>query len=220
MRILTLVLLLGGCSLLTVPPPATPTPPPAVSAVERVLEATVALEHPDGQSFCTGAFASGYVVTAAHCVDDAGADAVILRLRNGERGEARVSRLDPDTDVAVLALTSVIADRAELPLAPAEAAAGDRVFVVGMPLGWRWFLTQGISSGVHDCALDSLTCRGLAGTWLLHSAATSYGNSGGPVLNEYGELVGITSWVKTVYGVPNHMSAAAPLAAIRRALNP
>lgn len=208
--------LLTGCSLLTAAP-SPQTPPPPISAVDRVLDATVALESVDGRSCCTASFVAGYVVTAAHCVDSS---VVLLRLRDGRRAEATPVSIDPDTDVAALSLTTVLPNRVELPLAPYEAAPGDRVLAVGMPLQWRWFLTQGLAAGVRTitCGEEPSCEAGIAGTWLLHSAPTSYGNSGGPVLNEYGELVGITSWVKVVDGAPNHMSAAAPLAAIRASL--
>lgn len=206
---LVLWLSLSGCPAFVAPRPTTQPPPEPVSAVGRALDATVGLEGLDGSFYCSGVFVGEHVLTAAHCVDDQEAPATVdIVTRQGQHAEALVVFIDKDTDAAVLAPMRVIPGHASTKLAAADPAPGDRVIAVGHPRYFRWLVTQGFAGGVA-------AIRGHEGEWLYHSAPTWYGNSGGPVFNEYAEVVGITSWGRDTA----HLSAAVPLKNLRAALN-
>jgi S1-C subfamily serine protease len=138
-----------------------------------------------GSGFAIG---GGRVVTNHHVV--AGADEVAVR-GSGRRVPARVVGSDPSTDLALL---RVRRDRgpqpATLPLGDSESVRpGDPVVVIGNPLGLARTLTAGVVSAVHRRidAPDGFPIRGAIQT----DAAVNPGNSGGPLLDERGRVIGV-----------------------------
>jgi S1-C subfamily serine protease len=131
--------------------------------------------------------AGGAVLTAFHVVD--GATQIQVAFADGTRAAARVAGAQPEHDVAVLAV-----DRLPEVVVPAVMAGpppvGDTVFAVGNPLGLQRSLTSGVVSatdrsigGPHG-SLDGL---------IQFDAAVNPGNSGGPLLNRAGQVVGIVT---------------------------
>jgi len=132
---------------------------------------------------------AGYIITNSHVVE--GASAIDVVLADGTRLDAALVGRDPSIDVAVIKI-----DPAK---APAVAALGDsdkvrpgqRVIAIGSPEALENTVTEGIISGVNRTIQpDPVTSYvGLIQT----DAAVNHGNSGGPLLNAQGEVIGINT---------------------------
>ncbi len=137
--------------------------------------------------------ADGKILTAAHVVQ--AADEVKVQLRNGDMLAAKILSSAPSADVALIQLT-------EKPSAPPVVAVigdsgavrvGEEVFVVGAPFGIGHTLTVGhISARRSPKSVEGL----LGQTELFQTdAAINQGNSGGPMFNMKGEVIGIVSHI-------------------------
>jgi S1-C subfamily serine protease len=132
--------------------------------------------------------ADGAVLTALHVVQ--GSEAIQVRFADGTEAAARVLQSDPANDIAVLSV-----DRLPEVIVPAVlgggAGIGDPVFAVGNPLGLQASLTAGVVSatGRSVRAPDDRTLKDL----IQFDAAVNPGNSGGPLLNKAGQVVGIVT---------------------------
>jgi S1-C subfamily serine protease len=132
--------------------------------------------------------AGGAVLTALHVVD--GATQIQVGYADGSTSGARVAASQPANDIAVLAV-----DRLPDVVVPAVLAGpppvGDTVFAVGNPLGLERSLSAGVVSAT-DRGVG--TDRGPALQGLIQfDAAVNPGNSGGPLLNRAGQVVGIVT---------------------------
>jgi serine protease Do len=132
---------------------------------------------------------SGIVLTNNHVV--AGADEVWVQLSDERRFEARVVGSDPSTDVAVIKLSRPPSDLRPVQLGNSEQIrVGDYVLAIGNPLGLGQTVTMGIVSAKN---------RMLGGRIMQYEdfiqtdAAINQGNSGGPLFNFKGEVIGINS---------------------------
>lgn len=134
----------------------------------------------------------GEVITAAHLVQTA--DSVEVDLPNGKSHSARVVSSVPLADVALLQLEGVIEKLPWVELGnSAEAAIGDQVLVVGAPYGATHTLTVGHLSARRNPpnALAQLEQV----EFLQTDAAINTGNSGGPMFNMQGQVVGMVSHI-------------------------
>jgi len=131
--------------------------------------------------------AAGAVLTALHVVD--GATRIQLGFADGTTSGATVLVTKPESDIAVLA-----PDRLPDLVVPAVMAGpppvGDAVFAVGNPLGLQHSLTAGVVSAT-DRSIP--TGRGQLSGLIQFDAAVNPGNSGGPLLNRAGQVVGIVT---------------------------
>ncbi len=130
----------------------------------------------------------GYILTNAHVI--AGGSECYVVLDTGENRRARLLGLDEEKDLAVIKI-----DAAGLPAAEfgdSDAlTVGDPVYAIGNPLGveLRGTLTDGIVSAINrDVYVDGVTM-----TLIQTNAALNNGNSGGPLINVYGQVVGINT---------------------------
>jgi len=142
----------------------------------------------DGFSSGTGIIltADGYVITNAHVVADMKAVDVVLS--NNSVHSACLVGFDAREDIAVLKIETE-------GLTPAEFGdsfllqVGDPVAAIGDPLGYRSTITDGIISSLdRDVEVDGTTM-----VLIQTSAAINFGNSGGALINQYGQVVGITT---------------------------
>ncbi|WP_423224779.1 S1C family serine protease [Candidatus Amarolinea aalborgensis] len=156
---------------------------PLVVAVSQVTPATVTVLNNDGSSG-SGVFirADGYLVTNNHVVEGGSQFEVIYA--DGSRVSAQVVGAAPDFDLAVLKVSGKAP--AVAPLGDSGALApGSRVAAIGSALGgFRNTVTAGVLSA-HNRRLGDLD--GLLQT----DAAINHGNSGGPLINLSGEIIGI-----------------------------
>ena len=131
--------------------------------------------------------ADGYIVTNAHVIS--GGKSCWVALDTGVTYDARLVGYDEDEDLAVL---RAIADN---PLPAAEfgnsdlLTVGDPVYAIGNPLGveLRGTLTNGIVSAINR----EVEMQGRTMTMIQTNAAVNNGNSGGPLINSCGQVVGI-----------------------------
>jgi S1-C subfamily serine protease len=132
----------------------------------------------------------GYIVTNQHVVDDA--EAVSVRFSSGAREEAEVVGEDPSTDTAVLRINAPEEALKPLTLGDSDTiGVGDPVIAIGNPLNVGISVTTGIVSGTGRPipAPNRYTINGAVQT----DAALSSGNSGGPLLDARGEVIGVNS---------------------------
>jgi serine protease Do len=134
----------------------------------------------------------GLVLTAAHVVQTA--DAIGVEFPDGEIVRAAIVAADSAADVALLKLDYLPAEIEPVALGDSDVVeVGDQVFVVGAPLGISHTLTVGHVSARRA---PRATFGALASAELLQTdAAINQGNSGGPLFNLAGEVVGIVSHI-------------------------
>jgi putative serine protease PepD len=136
----------------------------------------------------------GDIVTNEHVVD--GAQSVSVRFWNGDVYKATVVGSDPSTDLAVI---KVDAPQSILsPLAVGDSAkvlVGDGVVAIGSPFGLEETVTSGIVSALHRQmeAPNNFTINDSIQT----DAAINHGNSGGPLLNAEGRVIGVNAQIRS-----------------------
>ncbi|MBM4123738.1 MAG: trypsin-like serine protease [Nitrospira sp.] len=136
--------------------------------------------------------ADGKVMTAAHLVQTA--DDIMVQFGNGELVKAKVVSSDPSADVALLQLEKVPPQSKVAQFGDSDAVeVGDEIFVVGAPLGLGHTLTVGHISARHKPnTMYGGTSRA---EFFQTDAAINEGNSGGPMFNMKGEVIGIVSHI-------------------------
>ncbi|HVI74835.1 MAG TPA: trypsin-like peptidase domain-containing protein [Anaeromyxobacteraceae bacterium] len=129
----------------------------------------------------------GFVLTNNHVVKDA--TDIKVRLSDGREFEAKIVGRDPASDVALIKLQQLKGKLPTVALGDSDALdQGDFVVAIGSPLGFRESVTFGIISA-KDRTLNS----GPFDDFLQTDAAINQGNSGGPLFNMKGEVVGINT---------------------------
>ena len=134
----------------------------------------------------------GKIITAAHVVE--AADQVSVEFADGKKERAHVTASYPRADIAIVQLDFPPAGLVPAKLGDSDAVqVGDDVFIIGAPYGLSHSLTVGHISGKHT---SKESIAGLAKVEMLQTdAAINQGNSGGPMFNMAGEVVGIVSQI-------------------------
>ena len=189
---------------------------------ERCIPSVVGITAmvPDGSGYFWGTgiilTEDGYIVTNTHILD--GTDSVTVTLWDDRELEAKLVGADNVSDLAVLKVEAE-------GLTPAEfcgtaVSVGDAVAALGNPLGeeLRGTLTDGIISAINrDVSYNSHSM-----TLLQTNAAINEGNSGGPLLNMYGQVVGITNMKMmgtSAYSAIEGIGFAIPTSTIQEVVN-
>lgn len=148
----------------------------------------------------TGIIASsdGYVLTNAHVIDSA--KKLTITLSSGRSFKAKVVALDEFTDLGVVKIDFNGESNLVLKEAPIGDSsvlhAGDWVIAVGCPVGLDFTVTLGVVSSPKRSAVE-VGAPHLKGNYIQTDAALNSGNSGGPLVNDVGEVVGINTMVRT-----------------------
>jgi putative serine protease PepD len=134
----------------------------------------------------------GHIVTNDHVVENA--DSVSVRFWNGDTYSASVVGTDPSTDLAVIKVDAPSSILHPVSLGDSSSVqVGDPVVAIGSPFGLEETVTTGIVSALHRQmqALNKFTINDSIQT----DAAINHGNSGGPLFNAAGQVIGVNSQI-------------------------
>jgi len=154
----------------------------------------------------------GHIVTNAHVVE--GASSVSVKFWNGKSYTAQVVGIDASTDLAVLKVNAPVSEVFPLSLGDStKLVVGDPVVAIGSPFGLEGTVTSGIVSALHremtspnQFAIDNS---------IQTDAAINHGNSGGPLLNSQGKVIGVTSQIESNSGGNEGVGFAIPSSTVR-----
>ncbi len=156
--------------------------------------------------------ANGHVITNEHVVD--GASSASVRFWNGATYKATVVGTDPSTDVAVLKVNAPASVIHPLTLGDSsKLQVGQGVVAIGSPFGLENTVTAGIVSALNRSmtAPNNYTIANSIQT----DAAINHGNSGGPLLDLSGDVIGITAQIKSDSGGNDGVGFAVPSNTVR-----
>lgn len=157
--------------------------------------------------------ADGYVVTAAHVVEDA--EAIEVHWKDAFQSKARVVSLSRTEDIALLKVEQMPKGAVVARLGDSAALKpGQPLFAIGAPYGLEHSLTSGVVSALRDNDRPGLVPRHLLQT----DVAINQGNSGGPLFNLKGEVVGIASFILSRSGGSVGLNFAVPSNTVRTRL--
>jgi putative serine protease PepD len=190
------------------------------SVVEILVSEGTQSPYPFGGSEVQQAQGSGFVYdTAGNVITDQrvvdGATKISVKFANGASYKAHVVGTDASTDLAVIK----VEDAPSSLLVPvtlgdsSKLAVGDGVVAIGAPFGLEQTVTSGIVSALHrqmtspnNFAIDDS---------IQTDAAINHGNSGGPLLNMQGQVVGVTAQIKSDSGGNDGIGFAVPSNTVR-----
>ena len=153
----------------------------------------------------------GHIVTNQHVVD--GADTVSVRFWDGSTYDGTVVGSDPSTDLAVVKVDAPANVLKALELGKSDdLTVGEPVVALGSPFGLEGTLTSGIVSALNRemTSPNNFTISNSIQT----DAAINHGNSGGPLLNAAGEVVGVNTQIKRDSGGSDGIGFAVPASTV------
>ena len=167
---------------------------------------------------------SGEIATNAHVVTDGEgasirkAREVYVELADRERLGAKVVGFDPNADVALLRIDPGDRNLRPLPLADSnKIAVGEPVAAIGSPFGEPQSLSVGVVSATGR-SIDSLTGFSISGA-IQTDAAINKGNSGGPLLDGQGRVLGINSQIRSSSGSGSGVGFAVAVDLVQHSLD-
>jgi putative serine protease PepD len=155
---------------------------------------------------------SGHVITNQHVVEGAGA--ISVRLWNGATYKAKLVGTDPSTDLAVLKIDAPSSVLHPLTLGDSSTVqVGQTVVAIGSPFGLEESVTAGIVSALHRemTAPNNFTINDSIQT----DAAINHGNSGGPLLDLSGDVIGVNAQIESNSGGNDGVGFAIPSNTVR-----
>ena len=176
----------------------------AVTSAVAPSVVAIAVTTPEGSGEGSGVIidGEGHILTNDHVVSGANDDTVQVTLYDGRIYEAKITGLDPATDLAVVKLVDPPSDLKSAVFADsADVVVGEPVMAVGNPLGLSNTATTGIVSAVNrpvSTATTTADQTAVVTNAIQIDAAINPGNSGGPLFNARGEVIGITSSIASL----------------------
>lgn len=176
--------------------------------IEKVMEGVVLIKV--GATHASGFLVSedGYILTAAHVVS--GVQEVSVILKSGLELSAKVLRVDERQDIAIIKIDgkghkALCIETTKLP------SVGIEIYAIGSPVSEKLSFTvsKGIISGYREIGNFR---------YIQTDASLNPGNSGGPLLNKYGKVIGIVSWKIVAQGIEG-LSFGIPLHIVAYRLN-
>jgi putative serine protease PepD len=141
---------------------------------------------------------AGHIVTNQHVVD--GASSIKVTFADGSKASAKLVGTDPSNDLAVIKVEGV--DQSKLqPLQLADSSGvkvGDTVYALGSPYGLEDSFTAGIVSALGR-TIQAPNQQSISGA-IQTDAAINHGNSGGPLLNTAGQVIGVNAQIQSDSG--------------------
>ena len=167
---------------------------------------------------------SGEIATNAHVVTNGSgshiskASQVYVEFVDGDRVPAHIVGDDPDSDVALLKVDAGGLKLTPLPLgSSSDLAVGEPVAAIGSPFGEQQSLSVGVISALNR-TITSLTSFSIDNA-IQTDAAINHGNSGGPLLDANGRVIGINSQIRSTSGGGEGVGFAVPVDTVRRSLD-
>ncbi|MFM8175290.1 MAG: S1C family serine protease [Pirellulaceae bacterium] len=155
----------------------------------------------------------GHILTNYHVIEDA--RDIQVTLAHGESYPAERVGQDPDNDIAVLKINAPVELLHPIPLGDSsQLRVGQRILAIGNPFGLERTLSDGIISSLNR-QLPSRSNRTMRSIIQIN-AALNQGNSGGPLLNSQGELIGMNTAIATSTGDSAGIGFSIPSNTIRR----
>ena len=180
-------------------------------------------EEGDAQEFRSPGLGSGfivkqdgdeyYVITNNHVAGKA--DEISVKLYGGDEFEAELVGTDPRKDLALLKFSS----KKKLPVAKLGDSdslyVGDWVLAIGSPFGYK----SSVSAGIISALGRQNGPDGNINDFIQTDAAINQGNSGGPLVNMKGEVVGINTWITTSTGGSIGLGFSIPINNVKQTVN-
>jgi serine protease Do len=163
----------------------------------------------------------GFILTNAHVV--AGSDQVTVILTDGREFEGKVLGSDPRFDLAVVKI-----DGDSLPVAKLgdsdDLMVGEWAVAIGNPFGYllgdtQPSVTAGVVSALHRDVLAEVATGAIYKDMIQTDAAINMGNSGGPLVNSRGEVIGVNSFIFSASGGSVGMGFAIPIDVAKLTIN-
>lgn len=155
-----------------------------------------------------------YVLTNDHVAGDA--DEITIKLNDGTEYKGELVGTDDRKDIALVSFES---DDDTITVAKlgdsSTLQVGDICFAMGAPLGYSSSVTQGIISALGRTGSDI----GNISDFIQTDAAINQGNSGGPLVNIYGEIIGINTWIASQSGGSQGIGFSNPINNVSRAID-
>jgi serine protease Do len=152
----------------------------------------------------------GYIMTNHHVVKDM--DKLTVKLKNQKTFEAKLIGSDEMMDIALLKIQAPKDSITPITLGNSEKVrVGNWAIAIGAPLGFEQSFTVGVVSAIQRAGLDS---SGLS--YIQTDAAINQGNSGGPLLNIHGEVIGVNRMIASQSGGSVGIGFAIPINEAKR----
>ena len=171
----------------------------------------------------------GYVLTNSHVITNAGesnrvhaADHLYVEFADGDRAEAKIVGWDLYDDVGLIRVQPSALALTPVPLGESAAVAvGEPVAAIGSPLGNENSLAVGVVSAIHR-SIDAITVRTYKVVDAIQTdAPITHGNSGGPLFDARGRVIGINAQIRSQSGTGNDSGVgfAIPIDAAKRSVS-
>ena len=168
----------------------------------------------------------GYILTSAHVVTDAGdatkthaARSVFVGFKDGDRVKSQIVGWDAYDDVALLRVAPEAHRLVPVPLGDSSRVGpGAPVAAMGSPFGNEDSIAVGVVSAIHR-SIASLTSGYKVVDAIQTDAPITHGNSGGPLFDARGRVVGINAQIRTDTGNAEGVGFAVPINAAQRSMN-
>jgi len=181
---------------------------PSVVVIHTLSASPTPLEVDISKGLGTGVIIDkeGLILTASHVVHSA--DLIKVEMHDGKEYLAEVVSSVPSADIALIKLkTKPHIDKVPVLGNSDEVMIGEQIFIIGSPLGLVYSLSSGHISGKHKN--DILVGGKTQLEFLQTDAAINKGNSGGPMFNLRGEIIGIVSFILSKNGASSGLGFAA-----------
>jgi 2-alkenal reductase len=167
----------------------------------------------------------GYILTNSHVITTAGetpaaqpADSVFIEFQDRDRAEAKIVGWDVFDDVGLLKVDPSAHALSPVPLGNSAAAVvGEPVAAIGSPFGNENSLAVGVVSALHR-SVDSLTSSFNLVDAIQTDAPINHGNSGGPLFDARGRVIGINAQINSTSGQAEGVGFAVPINSAKRSM--
>ena len=193
---------------------------PAVVNIEIVSRSHAALDIIDSSGSGFVLDTEGHIVTNAHVVRDA--EEILVTFYDGAVAEAELVGYDDYSDLAVIRVPTDKATLLPVTLGDSNALhVGQRVLAIGNPFGLQGSMTEGIISALGRSLpsaqmLDARYQRYSNPSIIQVDASVNPGNSGGPLLDTYGRVIGINTAIRSDTGGFQGIAFAVPVNTMKR----